>query len=223
MISKCLVCPYFGKYPPWMDHWLANSEHLRELGYEFLFDDEEDEFRERVRRVLDIECPPMRGTGKVWDFRPAFGMLYEKELAGFDFWGHTDFDCVYGRVNLFVTDEFLQDIDMHSDCRDYVNGPWSLYRNTAQMRDLFMEEPMWQPIMEDPEPSGWAEKEFSEIIRFAHDEARLVKAWTQWQVFEPHELSQLWLSPGSGLTLNGREVFMAHFRRTKVYPAGCVG
>jgi hypothetical protein len=222
VISKCLVCPYFGEYPPWWKHWLANTEHLRELGYEFLFDNDEDAFRERVRRVLDIECPPMFGTGKVWDFRPALGLLYREELRGFDFWGHTDFDCVYGRVDQFVTDDFLREIDMHSDCADYVNGPWSLYRNTTQMRELFLEEPMWQPIMEDPVPTGWAEKEFSEIIRFAHDEASLVKAWTQWQIFEPSELGLLRLAAGGRLLCGKSEVFMAHFRRTKVYPAGCV-
>jgi hypothetical protein len=222
MISKCFVVPYFGVYPPWMEHWLANSVHLKALGYDFLFDTDEADFRRRVRRILDIECPPMHGTGKVWDFRPALGLLYEEELTGFDFWGHTDFDCVYGRVDRFVSDEFLQEIDMHSDCRDYVNGCWSLYRNTSQMRDLFMEEPFWHPIMEDPEPSGWAEKQFSEIVGFAHDEGRLVKAWTQWQIFEPSELALLRLAPDNRLLCGRSEVFMAHFRRTKAYPAGCL-
>lgn len=223
MIRKLLICPYFGDLPSWYDHWLSNTEHLRELGYDFLFDRNEDEFRQRVRRILDIECPPMWGTGNVWDFRPAFGLLYKKELEGFDFWGHTDFDCVYGRVDQWVTDGFLQDLDMHSDCADYVNGPWSLYRNTPQMRDLFAQEPLWQVFMEDPEPNGWAEREFSELIRFAHDEGDLVKAWTQWQIFEPHDLAELWLASEGRLTLRGEEVFMAHFRRTKVFPAGCVG
>lgn len=223
MISKCLVCPYFGEYPPWWKHWLSNTEHLRDLGYEFLFDNDEDAFRKRVRRVLDIECPPMWGTGKVWDFRPALGLLYREELTGFDFWGHTDFDCVYGRLDQFVSDEFLQDIDMHSDCRDYVNGPWSLYRNTTQMRELFFEEPLWEELMQEPEPNGWAEFAFSGLIRAAHDEGQLVKAWTQWQVFEERDLAELWLASEGRLTLRGEEVFMAHFRRTKVYPAGCVG
>lgn len=222
MISKCLVCPYFGEHPPWWKHWLRNSEHLHELGYEFLFDRNEDEFRKRVRRVLGIECPSMWGTGKIWDFRPALGLLYEKELAGFDFWGHTDFDVVYGRVDQFVTDEFLQDLDMHSDCADYVNGPWSLYRNTTQMRELFMEEVMWEEMLTEPEPNGWAEFSFSGLIRAAHDEGSLVKAWTQWQVFEERDLNELWMADGR-LTLRGQEVFMAHFRRTKVYPPGCVG
>jgi hypothetical protein len=222
VISKCLVCPYFGEYPPWWPHWLSNSEHLRELGYEFLFDTDEDAFRARVRRVLDIECPPMWGTGNVWDFRPALGLLYKEELTGFDFWGHTDFDCVYGRVDQFVTDKFLQEIDMHSNHDTYVCGPWSLYRNTELMRTLFQQEPLWAEIMESPTPSGWAEFSFSEIVAAMHDEGQLVKAWTKWQTASQDNFDRLHLD-GDRLIDGRDEVMMAHFRRTKVYPAGCIG
>jgi hypothetical protein len=221
VISKIFICPFFGDLPPWYEHWESNSEHLRELGYEFLFDNDEMEFRTRVHEKLGIVCPPLWGTGKMWDFRPALGLLYEDEIAGFDFWGHTDFDVVYGRVDQWVTNDFLQEIDMHSNCFDYVNGSWSLYRNTEQMRDLFMQEPLWREIMESPAATGWAEKEFSKLISHAHEEGSLVKAWTQWQVFTEIELANLrW--DGEKLMCGENETMMAHFRRTKVFPRGCV-
>jgi hypothetical protein len=216
-----MICPFFGELPPWMPQWTHNTERMAELGYNFLFDEDEDSFRERVGDILGFTCPALYGSGKIWDFRPALGLLYEEECKGYDFWGHTDFDCVYGRVEMFVTDEFLQEIDMHSNCATYVNGCWSLYRNTDQMRELFMETEFWGEEMTDPRPTGWAEKEFSGLIAHFHEEGRLVKAWTQWQEFEAHRLAQLRFDEEK-LICGKEEVMMAHFRRTKVYPVGCL-
>lgn len=191
---------------------------MRELGYEFLFDTDEVAFRDRVLDRLGVVCPPMTGTGKMWDFRPALGLLYEDEARGFDFWGHTDFDVVYGRVDRWVSDEFLSTVDMHSNCYEYVNGCWSLYRNTPLMRDLFMRESSWGKIMERRLPTGWAEKEFSKVIVAARDVRR---KWTQWQAFGDEDLAALRLD-GNRLWLHDEEIMMAHFRRTKAWPAGCV-
>lgn len=223
MISKLLICPYFGPTPRWMPYWLANvKRNLEPSGYDVLMDTDEAGFKERVRRILGVEAPPLYGGGKTWDYRPALGMLYQEELwvGNYDFWGHTDFDCVYGRVDCWLTDSFLRDVDMHSNCATYVNGCWSLYRNSAQMRELFMWEKNWKAILEDEVPSGWAEFQFSVLIANEAEEGSLTKAWTQWQVYEADEVARLRFD-GGHLMLDDAEVMMGHFRRTKSYPEGC--
>lgn len=216
-----MICPYFGEPPTWMEAFLANFHRLHPLGYELLIDTDEQSFRDRVEYCFGITCPPMFGTGKVWDFRPALGQLYSRELRDFHFWGHVDFDVVLGRVERWVSEEFLMGLDMHSNCASYVNGSWSLYRNTPQMRNLFMECRDWRGKLRIPHPTGWAEVEFSKIIEQAANAGRLTKMWTQWQVFEAHELARLRFD-GERLMCGEREVMMAHFRRTKVYPPGCL-
>jgi hypothetical protein len=96
-LRKLLICPYFGDLPEWFPLWYSNIERLRDDGYELLFETIEDTFAERVHDVLGVKYP--RGDGyKVCDYRCAFGELYADELDGYDYWGHTDLDCVYGRV-----------------------------------------------------------------------------------------------------------------------------
>lgn len=107
MIKKLMICPYFGTLPPWFDSYLANIEMLKPLGYDWHITTNLKLFKERVGDILGIKCPIVPGTGKPWDYRPAFGVLFAEELKRYDYWGHTDFDCVYGRVDRFVTDEFL--------------------------------------------------------------------------------------------------------------------
>lgn len=221
MISKLLICPYFGAFPIWMPRFLNNANRLRAHGYDLLIDTDEDAFRQRVRSVLDIECPPMNGSGKVWDYRPALGALYAAEAANYEFWGHIDFDVVLGRVERFVTDAFLDGIDMHSNHDDYVNGCWSLYRNNSTMNWLFSDYPTWQWTLECPDPTGWIEKEYSLLMDLSAQEGELRLAWTEWQVFTVEDLAEVhW--DGDRLVSHGEEVMMAHFRRTKVYPPGCI-
>ena len=215
MISKVLICPYFGVLPEWMDAYWDNAERLKDHGYDFLLEDDEDAFRDRVRDKLGIEPPPMWGTGNVWDFRPALGFLYEDEIAEFDFWGHTDFDCVYGRVEQFTTDERLNACDIFTDCaHNYIAGPWSLYRNHKDIRELFVQHPLWQQNMTSAEPTGWVETTFTAWIR---DAVALT-------VVDEHRYDRpdLLRFRGDKLMHAGREIPFYHFRRSKQWPKGCV-
>ena len=221
MISKLLLCPYFGDFPPWIDLFIQNFQRMGPLGYDILIDKDEKGFRQRVQNKLGTKCPPMWGTGKVWDYRPALGLLYEEEARGYEFWGHIDFDIVLGRVDQFVTDEFLNGLDMHSNHDAYVNGCWSLYRNNATMCNLFMEFENWRTYLEAPGAIGWAEVEYSDTMLQAEFEGRLRKVWTEWQVFKVEDLAEVhW--EGDRLMLRGEEQMMAHFRRSKQYPPGCL-
>lgn len=221
MISKLLICPYFGAFPIWMPRFLNNANQLRAHGYDLLIDTDEDAFRQRVRDKLDIECPPMNGTGKVWDYRPALGYLYSVEATQYDFWGHIDFDVVLGRVQEFVTDEFLGMIDIHSNHDAYMNGCWSLYRNVPTINTLFLDSAGWPLALADPTPSGWIETTYSDLVLKAEAEGWLTKEWTEWQVFKAEDLDVVrW--EGDRLMLRGQEQMMAHFRRTKHYPIGCI-
>lgn len=215
MISKVFICPYFGVHPEWMDNYWRNAERMQAHGYNFLLEDDEDAFRDRVRDRLGIEPPPMWGTGNIWDFRPALGFLYEDKIADYDFWGHTDFDCVYGRVERFTTDERLHACDIFSDCaHNYIAGPWSLYRNHRDIRELFLQHPLWEHNMTYPVPTGWVETTFTAWIRDA----------VSVTIVDEHGYDQpeLLLFQGDRLMHGGREIPMFHFRRSKQYPKGCV-
>lgn len=111
-----MICPFFGKMPEWMDKYEGPK------GYEMLIDTDLNKFKQRVGDILHIEYPGVQGSGKVWDYRCALGLLYAEEIAGFDYWGHTDFDCVYGDVEKWVSDKFLLTVDVHSNHHSYVNG-----------------------------------------------------------------------------------------------------
>lgn len=69
---------------------------------------------------------------KLCDFRPAYGVIFEDFLAGYDFWGHCDIDLIFGDIKKFVTDKMLKEYD-----KVLYLGHLSLYRNCKEINTLF--------------------------------------------------------------------------------------
>ena len=214
MLRKLIICPYFGTLPDYFPQWYENAHSLREHGYDFLLDSDLDGFNRRVHERLGATSPITEGSSKIHDYRCTFGVLYADELAAYDFWGHTDFDCVYGRVNRFWPDALLTNVDLLAD-HSYVCGPWSLYRNHPTVNELFQRHPDWLGILEGERVTGWVETGYTDLVR----ESGIRVEFTSEHAYEVGDLKRLrW--DGGRLLVGAREVPMAHFRRTKEWPAG---
>lgn len=207
-LRKILIVPFFGELPEWFDKFEAPK------GYDLLIDQDLEGFKQRVGDILGIEYPGVPGSGKVWDYRPALGVLYQDEIKPYSFWGHTDFDCVYGDVDKWVTDEFLYDLAVHSNHHSYVNGCWSLYKNIPRVNELFLDSPNWKQMMERPIPNGWVEDEYSRIL----ENSGLRYKYTFWQGWPYTTTPNLHKSLDGKLYQDGEEIMMFHFRRSKKWP-----
>lgn len=214
-LKKLLICPYFGPLPDWYPYWYENAVDLGRYGYDLLIDHDLEAFEQRVADYLDVDCPIVPGEGKIHDYRCAFGMLYADELRRYDYWGHTDFDCVYGRVPFFIPDEALAELEQFSNHPTYVSGPWSLYRNSDRVNTLFQQAPDWRDILSMSSTTGWVEKGYSELVA-----AELEHLWVNFQTRDLNDFSTVHFD-GDRLLEGDREIMVAHFRRTKVYPEGC--
>jgi hypothetical protein len=210
-LRKILLCPYFGPLPEWWDSYRVQVDRMAEQGYDFFFFHDLEKFKRRVAGRFNVICPIQEGDSKIHDYRAAFGLLFADELVGYDFWGHTDFDCVYGRPAHFMPDERLAELDVHSDHWSYLCGPWTLYRNDPTLNEAFMDVDGWKDRLEDPVTSGWVEMSFTEHVnslglRVAYE---LFHGWQ-------HDDSLRW--EGEALWERGREISFFHFRRSKAWP-----
>lgn len=207
MLKKLLIVPYFGTLPDWFD------KYEPPFGYDILIDTDLDRFKARVKEKLGVDCPIEPGTGKVWDYRAMFGVIYEEEIRKYDFWGFTDLDCVYGDVGKWVTDEFLEGLDVHSNHQTYVCGCWSLFRNTPAVNNLFRSHPYWMDFIVEAQPNGWVETGFSRLL----ESSGLRYKYTFWQGNPWADDPRLEKKEGK-LYQDGEEIMMFHFRNTKKWP-----
>lgn len=193
VLTKLMIVQWSGTLPEWIEQWLENTNRIMESGrgWDFLLDTDQDSIRGRIER-LGVKCPQLEGR-KLCDYRPALGAMYADEVAGFDFWGHTDLDCVYGPLWEYVTDDLLAACDVFSnDPAPWMCGPFSLYR-TATASKAFRQHPGWQRIFEDPDHHALDERRIAPTLQ----RSGLRMTHRHWQ---------------------GQDSMYVHFRRPKVYP-----
>lgn len=210
-LKKILITPFFGQFPPWMYKFQPPE------GYDWLLDTNLDAFKKRVKDKLRIECPVEYGSSKVWDYRCALGLLYEEEIKEHDYWGHCDFDVVWGDMNDFYSDSMIVQYDVISGHKTYVCGCFSLYRNRSDVNNIFKRSDVWREKMTEEKSNGWVEEEFSRTLeQSGYKYAYTFEQgwpWTQIPVLEKHgdKLFQ---------EINGewKEIGFFHFRHSKRWP-----
>src|SRR5262245_57024583 len=170
MLRKLFIVPYFGTLPVWINSYVAICHALSEYGFDWLIYTNEQEFRTRVRDKLGVSFPlKYADKRKPCDLRPAYGVIFSDLLKGYDFWGHTDLDVVYGRIDKFVTNDILADCDLFSNDPGTICGPFSLFRNTPRINDLFTKFRKWRKVFENSKLHAFDEVGFSEVVNASRD------------------------------------------------------
>jgi hypothetical protein len=142
-----LIVPHFGERPSYLPlvlrsmacnpdvHWLmftdrpvpaapANLE-VRVCAF--------SDLASRIQGHFDFDVS-LEQPYKLCDFRPAFGEIFHEELAGYDFWGHSDLDVVFGRIRRHLPPEAFE-----AD-KVLFQGNFALYRNTPEAASWFRHE-----------------------------------------------------------------------------------
>lgn len=208
-MKTLLICPWFGPLPNWMRLYLRSTSSLFDYGFDFLIDTDLDDFKRRVHDRLGVVCPITPGSSKIHDYRAALGELYSEVVSDYDWWGHTDFDCIYGRVERFYNDELLADLDVVTDCNDYICGPWTLYRPAVS--SAFREYDGWEEILEEPQSSGWVEDRFTWLLN-------RMGLRIQYHQHHAYTEAQFLIRDERMLMHRGKEIPFFHFRHSKEWP-----
>lgn len=210
MSRRLVIIAYYGPYPDWIEAYL---ERAQGRDFDWLVHTDLADFHARVRKTFGIEsCPVMEGGTKIHDYRAVFGRLFAPELVYYDWWAHTDLDCVYGDLGRFWNDELIDDYDVVSDHGSYLCGPWAMYRNHSQITDVFSEVPDWEAILRTPKTTGWVENSLTAAMNEIVGDRVLYR-----QLHEYGDPEPLW-ADGDRLFYRDREIPMFHFRRTKAWP-----
>lgn len=88
---------------------------------------------------------------KLCDFKPAYGFIFSELIDGYEFWGQSDLDIIYGNIRDFLTEVLLNDFDFISVRHDYTTGCFALYRNSPIMNSFFMRSKDFKLVLSNPE------------------------------------------------------------------------
>lgn len=223
MIKKLFIRVWIGPLPSWIDQWRANVKTLEQYGFDFLIITDAELVHRRMKEKLGIDLLIKPGSKKSGDIDPCYGIIFEEEIRGYDFWGHTNLDVVLGRLDRFVSDEFLSDCDIFGNDPNAICGPFSLYRNTPKVNNLFKEVVDWQRLLAHPEAVAFDELAFSNKV-VASALAGEIRFKSEFWQSHDHMLHQI--PPSVTLLKDGtlmdvpknEEIMMYHFNQTRQWP-----
>ena len=161
----CIVIPYFGTWPEWMELFLESCRANPSIDWLFFSDCQNhpanfppnvkirptliQEFLRMVETKVGLNIQ-WDASYKICDLRPAFGVVFEEYLKRYDFWGWGDIDVIYGDIKSALT-KYELGHDCISFTNEHLSGHLCLWRNNDSVRNWFRSMPDWKQRMEDTE------------------------------------------------------------------------
>jgi len=100
----------------------------------------------------------VRDGYKINDFKPMFGEIFRAEFEGFEYWGFFDLDQVFTQsLGHFLEKGRDQGADIINTHSLWSHGPFTLLKNTSEMRSLFRKSRDWQRVVTEPEHRAFDE------------------------------------------------------------------
>lgn len=146
-----LIMLHFGKWPPWMHFLLKTCAYNPTVNW-LLFTDchkiadmpanvnyfkmTVDEFKTLFwnKIGLKINTPVYP---RMCDYRPAYGIVFEDYLQGFDFWGYCNLDVVWGDIRKFLSEDILDKYDIISARKEYLVSHFTLFKNCKRINRVY--------------------------------------------------------------------------------------
>ena len=141
------ICPYFGKYPNYFNLTLNSMKYNSSIDWLIITDIKDhydypnnvkiiymtfSELQQKIQRHFNFKIS-LDTPYKLCDYKCAYGYIFQKYINEYDFWGHCDFDAIYGDFRKYLSEEILNKYE-----KIFYLGHLSLYKNTFKINTMFM-------------------------------------------------------------------------------------
>lgn len=149
-----LIVTYFGKLPFWFPAFQVSCKYNPEIKWLIFSDTPQplgcpenlifipfsiEKFCDLASKKLGVQINLSANfLYKLCDFKPAFGLIYEDYLGGYDFWGHCDIDIIWGKITNHITEDLLEKYDILTSRKKRISGHFCLYRNTNKKNRIIL-------------------------------------------------------------------------------------
>lgn len=145
MKKIAIIGCYYGKFPVWIQYWLKSCASNPTIDFYIVTDLELinrpqnvhiislrlKEIKELAEKKLGIPISLGRPY-KLCDLKPCYGVVFEEYLHDYDYWGHCDFDLIWGDIRKATKQYNLEQYDKFLPL-----GHLSLYRNTEEVNSRY--------------------------------------------------------------------------------------
>lgn len=146
-LKIAIIGTYYGEFPKWIQYWLKSCKDNNTIDFYIVTDLKInvpsnvhiinlslEEFKELAENKLDIKIS-LKKPYKLCDYKPVYGKILEDYIKDYDYWGHCDFDLIFGDIRFFVEKYNIEKYDKFLPL-----GHLALYRNTEKCNNYYKME-----------------------------------------------------------------------------------
>lgn len=148
-IKVCIMGIYLGELPKYFPIWLRSCENNSTIDFIVISDQKKQYDIPNNVRIINMTLEQIKQKAseklnfnvtidtpfKLCDYKPAYGFIFEEMFEGYDYWGHCDFDLIWGDLRYFFEKYKLDKYDKFLPM-----GHLSLYKNNYLNNIKFMEK-----------------------------------------------------------------------------------
>lgn len=191
--SIVFIIPYFGKWPVWFEAHLVSIKANPTVDWLFYTDCDipkefpsnctfvnttlteiEELFSRKIDLPIHIDKPY-----KLCDLKPSYGHVFEDQLKGYDFWGFTDIDIIWGDIRSKMSEELLSKYDIISSRNGFISGHFNLFRNSESVNTLYQKNGWYKDSFVNRKMNRFCEGTFTEITKEALKESIVTVKWDE--------------------------------------------
>ena len=137
-MNRCvLILPYFGEFNNYFPLFLKSCGSNKDYDYPDnvkIVPMSLKDFKDIAAEKLGFS-PCIPRPYKLCDFKPAYGLIVEDYIQGYEYWGHCDCDLLFGNLSDILTPI----LDLNYD-KIFAVGHLTIYKNTYENNRIFMRE-----------------------------------------------------------------------------------
>lgn len=138
-----ILCPYFGKLPGYYKYTMATMATNEFIDWYIITDDIFDDKQysnvfcieskfDEIQKIIskEFDCK-INKVYKLCDYKPLYGIIFQELIKGYEYWGYSDLDILFGDLSRCLSDNNLSRYD-----KIFELGHLSIYRNDAQINSI---------------------------------------------------------------------------------------
>jgi hypothetical protein len=179
------------------------------------------EIRELAEEKLKTPVQ-LTNTRKLCDLKPAYGLLFEEHLKGYDYWAFGDEDVFYGDLDSHLAPLLNNRADLVVPSKKMTIGHLTLLRNARNTIDLALSDPVYPEVLASAglwayDESSWARgtgaASFTARVRQAEDSGYLHVHWGFPIRGDVPKVGHWITYDGTALTHTGEKIVYYHWGR----------
>lgn len=144
-LKIAIIGIYYGTFPDWMPYWLKSCEDNETIDFLLVTDIKNIDVPKNVH-IIDISMSELKKIAekklemdislekpyKLCAFKPVYGKILSDYIKNYDYWGHCDFDMIFGDIRYYIDKYDLNQYDKFLPL-----GHLALYRNTEKVNNYY--------------------------------------------------------------------------------------